>query len=74
MTGGERKGRRTIRNDSALDNRPEKPCALLEAQTLEAAADGVDEAEPGSFERELGRDLRVVHVVRDVCVVYIRPR
>lgn len=63
---GEQEGERTIRDDSALDDGAHEARALLEAQALEAAADGVDEAEPGSLERELGRDLGVVHIVRDV--------
>jgi hypothetical protein len=53
----------TIGYDGALNNGAHEPRALLEPQALEAAPDGVDEAETRGLVCERRVDCVVVHVV-----------
>jgi hypothetical protein len=56
----------TIGNNGSRYNWTHETFALGKAETLKTATDGVDETEPGSFPREICRDVVVVHIVCNV--------
>lgn len=65
---------RTIRDNSTFYHGTKQLCALREPQTLESAADCVDQAEPGRLESKLGVDSIVVDIVRNVREDLVRLR
>ena len=56
----------TIRDDGTFNNRPQESSALLESETFQSAPNRVDQAESGCLKCELGRDWRVVDIVRNI--------
>lgn len=59
-------GKRTIRNNCALNNRAQKLGALREPKSFESTSNGVDKAESCSLVREVGLDLVVVDIICNV--------
>jgi hypothetical protein len=56
----------TVGYGGPVDNGAHETCAFLEPQTLQAAADGIDEAEAGGFVCKLRVNVVIVDVVCNV--------